>query len=162
MVCNECGNKRESAEDFYLLSVQVKDKKDIYSGLKHMTNGEIINEYHCEHCNKKVDLTKKTCLKSLPNTLIVHLNRIVFDMETLDNVKVNDRLEFPTALNLRPYMLDEVNKADDQALAERKAAQVQENEGEQREPAEGNEDGKEAEGAQEEPPANLIDTSDNK
>ena len=69
-----------------------------------MTNGEIIDGYMCEACcvgTKRVDITKKTVVKQLPNTLIVHLNRIVFDMDTLRNVKVNDRFEFPNTLNMR-------------------------------------------------------------
>lgn len=77
-----------------------------------MINGETINDFYCEHCKKKVDLTKKAVLKRLPNTMIVHLNRIIFDMETFTNKKVNDRFEFPQQLNLREFMLDEVNKVD--------------------------------------------------
>lgn len=77
-----------------------------------MINGETINDFYCDACNKKVDLTKKAVLKRLPNTLIVHLNRIIFDMETFTNCKVNDRFEFPQQLNLKEFMLDEVNKVD--------------------------------------------------
>ena len=33
MVCNECGNIVQRDEEFYLLSVQVKDKKDVYDSL---------------------------------------------------------------------------------------------------------------------------------
>ena len=98
MCCSDCGHVNQRDEDFYTLSVQVRDKKDIFESLQHMTNGEIIDGYRCEACcvgDKTVEITKKVVVKRLPNTLIVHLNRIIFDMDTLRNVKVNDRFEFP-------------------------------------------------------------------
>jgi hypothetical protein len=52
----------------------------------------------------------------------VHLNRIIFDMDTLRNVKVNDRFEFPQKLNMRQYMLDEVIARDKEAMKKKKAA----------------------------------------
>ena len=42
-----------------------------------------------------------------PNTLIVHLQRIVFSFDTLQNDKVNARFEFPTLLNLKDYSFKE-------------------------------------------------------
>ena len=90
-----------------------------------MTNGEIISGYRCDACcvgDKTVDITKKVVVKELPNTLIVHLNRIIFDMDTLRNVKVNDRFEFPEKLNMKSYMLDEVISKDKEAMKKKKAA----------------------------------------
>jgi len=46
----------------------------------------------------------------LPNTLIVHLNRITFDLESLRNIKINDRLDFPNVLNVKKYMVEEVHR----------------------------------------------------
>jgi ubiquitin carboxyl-terminal hydrolase 34 len=42
-------------------------------------------------------------LKQLPNVFIIHLQRIVFNLDTLMNDKISDRLEFPKELNVRPY-----------------------------------------------------------
>lgn len=42
--------------------------------------------------------------------LILHLQRIVFDMDTFVNKKLNQRIEFPSVLNVQPYMLSEVIK----------------------------------------------------
>jgi hypothetical protein len=39
-------------------------------------------------------------IKKLPNVLILHLNRISFNMQTYENVKIPDRFEFPKALNM--------------------------------------------------------------
>jgi len=40
--------------------------------------------------------------------LIAHLNRIVFDFDSMRNVKLNDRFEFPNVLNLYDYMTPNV------------------------------------------------------
>jgi hypothetical protein len=40
--------------------------------------------------------------------LIVQLNRIFFDLDRMENIKLNDRFEFPTVLNMKDYMLSEV------------------------------------------------------
>lgn len=84
-----------------------------------MIAGEIIEEYNCSACHKKVTIEKKQCIRNLPNTLILHLNRIVFDFDTMRNKKLNDKLEFPNELNVRPFMLpqvlSEMKKRDEEA-----------------------------------------------
>lgn len=45
-------------------------------------------------------------INRLPNTMIVNLQRLEFDMETMNTVKINDKFEFPKVLNMRPYMRD--------------------------------------------------------
>ena len=59
-------------------------------------------------------MTKKSVVKRLPNTLIIHLNRIIFDMERMTEIKLNDRCSFPEDLNMRPYMYDEVMRKDEE------------------------------------------------
>ena len=75
-----------------------------------MVTGEIIEDFKCNACDKKVEIEKKIAIKNLPNTLIVHLNRITFDMETMRNIKINDKLEFPDVLNVKKYMVEEVHR----------------------------------------------------
>ena len=38
------------------------------------------------------------------------MKRLDFDFNTMRNVKLNDRLEFPNILNMKNYMLSEVIK----------------------------------------------------
>lgn len=47
---------------------------------------------------------------------MVHLQRIIFDFDTFQNVKLNSRLEFPNVLNLKPYMLSEIMKQEKDIL----------------------------------------------
>lgn len=94
-VCKSCGNINTTDEDFYTLQVTVKNQKTLQQSLESMIAGEVIEDYNCSSCKKRVSIDKKSCINTLPNTLIVHLNRIVFDFDTMRNVKLNDKLEFP-------------------------------------------------------------------
>jgi len=49
-------------------------------------------------------------MHKLPNYLFIHLNRIVFDMDTYGNKKLNSRLEFPNVLNVKPFTVGDVLK----------------------------------------------------
>ena len=94
------------------------------------------NAYFCEGCDKKVDTLKRTCIKTLPNTLILHLKRFVFiylliielisnihyflkisfdfDFDTMRNEKVNDYCEFPMELDMQPYTREGVAQIERQ------------------------------------------------
>jgi len=71
--------------------------------LQKQIEGEVINDYNCDGCNKKVDISKRTLLSETPNVLIVHLQRITFNMETFRNDKINTLFDFPMMLDLKPY-----------------------------------------------------------
>ena len=47
-----------------------------------------------------MNLKKRQLLGELPNMLIVHLQRIVFDYNTFGNKKINTKLAFPKILEL--------------------------------------------------------------
>ena len=72
-----------------------------------MINGEIIEDFTCEGCNKKVNITKRQLLGQMPNVLIVHLQRIVFNYETFGNKKVNSKFEFPKILEMGRFSFKE-------------------------------------------------------
>ena len=96
----------------------IKDKKTIQEGLERNVQGEIINDFACDACQKRVDCTSKTVLKTLPNMMLIHLKRFTFDFDQLKEVKLNDRCEFSKHLNMRPYMYDEVLEKDAQQRKE--------------------------------------------
>jgi hypothetical protein len=52
---------------------------------------------------RRVTALKRDCLKALPHVLFIQLKRFEFDYDTLLNVKLNDRCEFPASLNIYPY-----------------------------------------------------------
>jgi len=66
-----------------------------------------IEDYMCEKCAKKVNITEKKYLADLPNVLIIHLQRINFNYETERQEKINSRFEFPKELNLKQYTIED-------------------------------------------------------
>jgi ubiquitin carboxyl-terminal hydrolase 34 len=73
----------------------VKDLKGMHGSLEKMVEGEVISDYECSGCKKKVDVRKRTLISQTPNVLIVHLQRILFNFETYQNDKLNQSFEFP-------------------------------------------------------------------
>jgi Ubiquitin carboxyl-terminal hydrolase len=49
-------------------------------------------------------------INKLPNYLFLHLQRLVFDFDTLQNAKINTRVEFPNILNVKAYTKGEIFK----------------------------------------------------
>ena len=85
--------------------------------------GDVIEDFACGACNQKVNIVKRQLLGAMPNVLIVHLQRIVFDFNTFGNKKVNSRLEFPRILELgklafKEHARGEVRGESDEATAE--------------------------------------------
>jgi uncharacterized UBP type Zn finger protein len=101
---------RNNYEDFFNLSVEVKNNKTLYESLEKYVSGDMISDYYCETCEKKVDVIKTNCISALPNVLIVHLQRIIFNFDTYMNQKINSRLQFPRELNLYPYTEEALEK----------------------------------------------------
>jgi hypothetical protein len=64
--------------------------------------------------DKLIDSTfySSACIKELPQNLILHLKRFDYDMDTMRRIKINDRFEFPTRLNMEPYTLDYLTKKE--------------------------------------------------
>ena len=91
---------------FYNLSLEVKNMKNIKESLDKLTTEDIICDYKCEHCEQRCDVTKRPLIKDCPNVLIVYLSRLIFDLDVLQNVKINTRYEFPMDINLKEYTYD--------------------------------------------------------
>ena len=54
-------------------------------------------------CQRKVDTVKRVCIRSLPPSLFFILKRFQLDYNTMETIKINDRLEFPHYLDMKPY-----------------------------------------------------------
>ena len=64
------------------LSLTVKELKGVYESLQKQIEGEVISDYECSGCKKKVDIHKRTLIAETPNILIIHIQRILFDFNT--------------------------------------------------------------------------------
>lgn len=122
LICKGCPHYSEREEPFTTISLQVKNKKSIFQSLNAFIEGEMLegeNAYMCSTCNKKVNTLKRTCLKKLPNHLIIVMKRFEFDYETMVKMKLNDYCEFPNKLNLEPYTQQGLRKAEKAKKAEK-------------------------------------------
>lgn len=101
--CSNCGDLRTREELFYNLSIEVKNLKAVNEGIHKLITEDIISDYRCDNCKQKCDVIKRTFLKECPNVLIVHLQRIIFDLDVLMNVKINTWYEFQQFMNLNEF-----------------------------------------------------------
>ncbi|CAM9482017.1 unnamed protein product [Scytosiphon promiscuus] len=101
----------ERPEPFSYISVEVKNMKTLAEALEVFTAEEVVSFKWDKEINvdtgerQAVTLnTKKRCsIKSLPNHLLIHLKRFDFDFDTMQQTKINDRLDFPVELNMYPF-----------------------------------------------------------
>lgn len=111
LICeNGCGSVKNRFEDFYNLSLEVNNMKNLNDSLEKFISPERIEGFKCETCNKNVTITKRNSLAELPNVLIIHLQRIFYNYEIDKNEKINSRLEFPKTLNLKNYTIEELTR----------------------------------------------------
>ena len=110
MTCKNCGNIKKNYEEFFSVSLEVKNQKNIFDSLKKWSSEDIISGYHCEACDQKTELIKRNAISKLPNTLIFSLSRIFYDFEKDMNVKLNSRFEFPQVLNMKDNMENSIIK----------------------------------------------------
>ncbi len=107
LICKDgCTHTRERKEPFYSISVEIKNKPNLYKSLELYVEGEMLegeNAYFCEECNAKRPTLKRAVLHELPNVLVVHLKRFEFSYETLTHSKLNQYFEFPEQLDVFPF-----------------------------------------------------------
>jgi len=106
MQCQGCGYERNRSQTFYNLTLEVKYLKNIYEGFQKINALDEISDFMCDNCNEKCDIQKREFVENCPNNLVINLQRIVFDLETFFNVKVNSRYEFPFQLNIKKFTKD--------------------------------------------------------
>lgn len=95
--------------------MEVKNSKSLADSFNRYILGELINDYQCDFCGKKADVSKKTRISKAPGILILHLQRIVFNLDTFINEKITTKHEFPMNFNLYPYTLDCYESDQDKA-----------------------------------------------
>lgn len=101
----ECKNveyKSERREPFLDIQLNVKGCASVYDSFDKLIEvDELVgdNKYDAEQHGMQ-DAIKYTKLESTPPVLFLHLKRFDFDLQALQQVKINDRFEFPSHLDL--------------------------------------------------------------
>ena len=57
--CTNCKNVSNRFEDYYNLTLEVKNINDLTDSLNKMSVPEIIDDFKCSNCNQKVRIEKK-------------------------------------------------------------------------------------------------------
>ncbi|CAI5719852.1 unnamed protein product [Hyaloperonospora brassicae] len=109
----------ERCEPFHFISVPVRDRKNLKESLDGWVEGEKVSytwetgsdskidgeteNYGGHGANVTLDTHKRISISKLPSYLIIHLKRFEFDFEKMQQIKLHDRFEFPTELDMYPY-----------------------------------------------------------
>ena len=115
MICIDCPHKSEKIEDFTTISLQVKNKHTLEEALDSYIESEILqgdNAYFCDKCEKKVSCKRRTCIKKLPNIMVIALKRFEIDFETMQHNKINEKVEFPFEVKMNKYLDKQLSKED--------------------------------------------------
>ena len=118
-ICKTCPHRYSREEPFSVISVDIKNHSNLTDSLHEYVKGELLdgsNAYYCERCDKKVDTTKRLCVKKLPPILVIQLKRFDYDYERECAIKFNDYFEFPRTLDMEPYTVGGLAKIEGEAI----------------------------------------------
>ncbi|XP_056131607.1 ubiquitin carboxyl-terminal hydrolase 24 [Lampris incognitus] len=114
-ICKDCPHRYEREETFMALNLGVTSCQSLEISLDQFVRGEVLegsNAYYCEKCKEKRTTVKRTCIKSLPNVLCIHLMRFGFDWESGRSIKYDEQIRFPWVLNMEPYTVAGMARQD--------------------------------------------------
>nr|XP_033771654.1 ubiquitin carboxyl-terminal hydrolase 24 isoform X3 [Geotrypetes seraphini] len=114
-ICKDCPHRYEREEAFMALNLGVTSCQSLEISLDQFVRGEVLegsNAYYCEKCKEKRTTVKRTCIKSLPSVLVIHLMRFGFDWESGRSIKYDEQIRFPWILNMEPYTVSGMARQD--------------------------------------------------
>nr|XP_044995148.1 ubiquitin carboxyl-terminal hydrolase 24 isoform X2 [Jaculus jaculus] len=114
-ICKDCPHRYEREEAFMALNLGVTSCQSLEISLDQFVRGEVLegsNAYYCEKCKEKRITVKRTCIKSLPSVLVIHLMRFGFDWESGRSIKYDEQIRFPWVLNMEPYTVSGMARQD--------------------------------------------------
>ncbi|GAA5900428.1 uncharacterized protein JCM6883_002840 [Sporobolomyces salmoneus] len=104
--CIDIDFESARTEDFYDIQLNVKNLKNLEESFKDYIQVETLegeNKYNAEGFGLQ-DAKKGVIFESFPPVLHLQLKRFEYDMQRDQNVKINDRHEFPLEIDLSPYL----------------------------------------------------------
>jgi ubiquitin C-terminal hydrolase len=120
VISMESAYRSEREEPFYMITVEVKNKSTLEEALELFVAGERLsgdNRIMDDAENRKVEAVRRCSIRSLPQTLIIHLKRFEFDLSTMERRKINDKLAFPFDLDMFPYTEEGILRREKQQRA---------------------------------------------
>ncbi|XP_035663404.1 ubiquitin carboxyl-terminal hydrolase 47-like isoform X1 [Branchiostoma floridae] len=114
--CLECGSESARMDAFLDIPLTVRPfgathaYGNVQEALEAFVQPETLNgsnQYFCEKCNKKCDAHKGLKFVKFPYLLTMQLKRFDFDYNTMQRIKLNDKMTFPEILNLNSFITDD-------------------------------------------------------
>ncbi|RCI04918.1 hypothetical protein CU098_011576 [Rhizopus stolonifer] len=111
--CINVDYESSRSEDYYDIQLNVKGCKNLEESFQDYITEETLegdNKYMAEGYGLQ-DAKKGVIFESFPPVLHLQLKRFEYDMMRDMMVKINDRHEFPTHIDLEPYLSDTADKS---------------------------------------------------
>ncbi|KAI8978533.1 hypothetical protein BDB01DRAFT_799109 [Pilobolus umbonatus] len=111
--CINVNFESSRSEDYYDIQLNVKGCKNLEDSFKDYITEETLegeNKYMAEGHGLQ-DAKKGVIFESFPPVLHLQLKRFEYDMMRDMMVKINDRHEFPTEIDLEPYLSENADKS---------------------------------------------------
>ncbi|KAI5479269.1 hypothetical protein MNV49_003787, partial [Pseudohyphozyma bogoriensis] len=112
--CIDIDFESARSEPFYDIQLNVKGLKGLEDSFKDYIQMETLegeNKYNAEGYGLQ-DAKKGVIFEAFPPVLHLQLKRFEYDMQRDQNVKINDRYEFPLEIDLAPYLEDKADRSE--------------------------------------------------
>ncbi|KAL0592112.1 hypothetical protein ABG067_000765 [Albugo candida] len=125
--CCTCGYESSRMDHFLDLSLvirpfgmednafTVRKIESLEKALEFFLKPEVLdkeNQWKCDKCETKRDAIKGLKFHRLPYLLSLQLKRFDFDYNTMDRIKLHDRITFPKYLDMNSFLSNEEIKGD--------------------------------------------------
>ena len=121
-ICNEIVSLEKeypyyssTEENFIRITLDIKNHTNLIDAMDSFIKEEVLegeNKYFSEKHNRKIAISKRSSIKTLSDTVIIHLKRFEFDYNSFNNVKLNDYIEFPHEINFKRWTRAYISKTD--------------------------------------------------
>lgn len=113
--CLTCDTVTTSEEPFLDFPIEIKDDEsiDIQEVLRHYHQREILNssnKFYCNQCYGLQEAERLVGLKKLPKTLALHLKRFKYVEEKNANIKLFNKIYYPSVLSVSSTLGPEIPK----------------------------------------------------
>jgi ubiquitin C-terminal hydrolase len=95
--------ERNVEEQFIMIMLDIKHNRNLKDALTHFVKEEVLDredKYFADEYDKRLRAAKQYEFKTLPNCLVLTLNRFEFDVTSMTRRKLNSHFEFPEKLDL--------------------------------------------------------------
>lgn len=102
--CCDCGHISDTFEALLDLSLGINGVDSLTEALELYTKAEMLEPSNCDGCHAIAPKEKQLKLDKAPQVALFHLKRFNIDIDGALAYKIQDFIEFPLQLDLRPFL----------------------------------------------------------